>query len=125
MPSSKNQHVKKGYPCVYLDEVYLEKVYFIMAMQSFNDRVAQDFFVAGVLKKGTGWSSLMKIVKRKLDILHYAAELDDLRAPPGNRLELLKGDLKGFHSIRINDQWRIVFRWYESGPHDVRTIDYH
>ena len=96
-----------------------------MVIQSFNDRVAKSFFVSGTIKKGAGWSSIARIVKRKLDILHYAAELDDVKAPPGNRLELLKGDLKGFHSIRINDQWRIVFRWSESGPHEVQITDYH
>ncbi len=96
-----------------------------MAIQSFDDRVAGDFFVSGTIKKGAEWSSITKIAKRKLDILHYAAELDDLRAPPGNRLELLKGNLKGCHSIRINDQWRIVFRWSESGPCEVQITDYH
>ena len=58
-------------------------------------------------------------------MLHYAAGLDDLAAPPGNRLEPLAGGLRGLHSIRINDQWRIVFRWTDSGPHDVRITDYH
>jgi proteic killer suppression protein len=96
-----------------------------MAIQSFNDRVARDFFVSGTTKKGTGWSAISGIVQRKLDLLHYAAELDDLRAPPGNRLELLKGNFEGFHSIRINDQWRIVFRWSEAGPHEVQITDYH
>ena len=62
---------------------------------------------------------------RKLDLLNAATNLDDLRAPPGNRLEALKGDLAGFHSIRINSQWRIIFRWTSSGPADVQIIDYH
>ena len=96
-----------------------------MAIQSFNDGIARVFFVSGTIKKGVGWSSIARIVKRKFDILHYAVELDDLRAPPGNRLELLKGNSKGLHSIRINDQWRIVFRWSESGPQDVQITDYH
>jgi proteic killer suppression protein len=51
--------------------------------------------------------------------------LIDLRSPPGNRLEALKGDRRGQHSIRINDQWRICFRWMSSGPHDVEIVDYH
>jgi proteic killer suppression protein len=55
----------------------------------------------------------------------YAADLDDLRAPPGNRLEALRGNFWGLHSIRINDQWRIIFRWTMSGPEDVRIADYH
>ena len=65
------------------------------------------------------------VVKRKLDMVDYAAALEDLKAPPGNRLEPLKGDLAGFHSIRINDQWRVVFRWTDAGPADVDINDYH
>jgi proteic killer suppression protein len=62
---------------------------------------------------------------RKLDMLEAASDLSDLRSPPGNRLEALRGDLKGLHSIRINDQWRIVFRWTSNGPTEVRVVDYH
>jgi len=62
---------------------------------------------------------------RKMDMIHAAAELGDLRTPPGNRLEALRGGLKGFHSIRINDQWRIIFRWEGREAHDVEIIDYH
>jgi proteic killer suppression protein len=58
-------------------------------------------------------------------MLHYATQLEDLRAPPNNRLEALKGDLAGLHSIRINDQWRVVFRWTNHGPSEVRIVDYH
>ena len=61
----------------------------------------------------------------RLDILHAAVRLDVLRSPPGNHLEALKGDLAGFHSIRINIRWRIVFRWTENGPADVAIVDYH
>ncbi len=62
---------------------------------------------------------------RKLDLVNAAHELRDLRVPPGNRLEALKGDLLGKHSIRINDQWRVVFRWENGGAHDVEIVDYH
>jgi proteic killer suppression protein len=62
---------------------------------------------------------------RKLDMLNAASDLRDLRAPPGNRLEALKGDLDGKHSIRVNDQWRIVFRWASGDAHDVEILDYH
>jgi proteic killer suppression protein len=58
-------------------------------------------------------------------MLHYAAELSDLKSPPNNRLEELKGDLKGLHSIRVNDQWRVVFKWTAQGPKNVRIMDYH
>jgi len=57
--------------------------------------------------------------------LHDAGELKDLRVPPGNRLERLKGKLKGFHSIRINDQWRVIFRWAGGNAFDVQVVDYH
>lgn len=61
----------------------------------------------------------------KLDVLNAAQSLHDLRSPPGNRLEALRGDLTGFHSIRINSQWRIIFKWEASEAHDVQIIDYH
>ena len=54
-----------------------------------------------------------------------AAQLNDLRSPPGNRLEALKGKLRGYHSVRINDQWRVVFRWKSDGAHEVQVVDYH
>ena len=63
--------------------------------------------------------------RRKLLYLHRAQTLRDLKAPPGNRLEALKGDRKGQHSIRINDQWRICFRWLEGHAYDVEIVDYH
>jgi len=62
---------------------------------------------------------------RRLDMLNAAKELRDLRAPPGNRLEALRGELEGKHSIRVNDQWRIVFRWESGDAHDVEIVDYH
>ena len=68
---------------------------------------------------------MLKAVVRKLDMIEAAHVLDDLKVPPGNHLESLKGDLKGFHGIRVNDQWRIVFRWVNGGAEDVRITDYH
>jgi len=65
------------------------------------------------------------VARRKLVQLNNAARLADLAVPPGNRLEALRGDLAGKHSIRINDQWRIVFRWRDEGPEDVEVVDYH
>ena len=61
----------------------------------------------------------------KLDVLNAAKELKDLRSPPGNKLEALKGNLSGFYSIRINSQWRIVFRWIDGNVQDVQITDYH
>ena len=68
---------------------------------------------------------MWRIALRKLDMIQYAHVLEDLRVPPGNRLEALKGDLRGYHSIRINEQWRVVFRWHEGVAHDVSVVDYH
>ena len=70
-------------------------------------------------------AEIRSVALRKLDALNAACSLQDLRAPPGNRLEALRGDLRGHHSIRINDQWRIVFRWTADTAHDVRIVDYH
>lgn len=58
-------------------------------------------------------------------MLNAAQSLEDLKSPPGNKLEALKGDLAGFHSIRINNQWRILFKWQASNAHDVQVVDYH
>ena len=69
--------------------------------------------------------SLWSVAYRKLDQLDSATELIDLRIPPGNRLEALKGEWKGFHSIRINEQYRICFRWTDVGSDDVQIVDYH
>lgn len=66
-----------------------------------------------------------RIARRKLLQLHAATELASLRIPPGNRLEALKGDRKGQHSIRVNDQWRICFEWREDGAYGVEIVDYH
>lgn len=62
---------------------------------------------------------------RKLDMINAARSLDDLRRVPGNNLEAMKGDWKDFWSIRVNDQWRVVFRWIGSDAHDVQVVDYH
>ncbi|MBU1187351.1 MAG: type II toxin-antitoxin system RelE/ParE family toxin [Acidobacteria bacterium] len=69
--------------------------------------------------------SIEAVARRKLRQIEIAGRLSDLRIPPGNRLELLKGDRSGQYSIRINDQWRICFRWIEAGAEDVEIVDYH
>jgi len=58
-------------------------------------------------------------------MIDYANALNDLASPPGNRLEALRGDLKGFHSVRVNDQWRVIFKWTPDGPDAVDVVDYH
>ena len=69
--------------------------------------------------------AIERSARRKLLYLHQALRLDDLRVPPGNRLEALKGERKGQHSIRINDQWRVCFRWKDGDAYDVEIVDYH
>ena len=96
-----------------------------MPILSFSDPATEEFFIHGKTTRRVGWASAAKVVKRKLDMIYYAARLDDLRSPPGNRLEALRGDLEGWHSIRVNDQWRILFIWVDQGARDVRLDDYH
>ncbi len=69
--------------------------------------------------------NIAAVARRKLRQLEIAGRLDDLRVPPGNRLESLKGDRSGQYSIRINDQWRVCFRWEEAATEDVEIVDYH
>jgi len=69
--------------------------------------------------------AIERVARRKLLYLHQAKRLEDLRVPPGNRLEALRGDRKGSYSIRVNDQWRICFRWKDGDAHDVEIVDYH
>jgi proteic killer suppression protein len=96
-----------------------------VAIQGFASAAVERFFVEGRVPRGAGWTNARRVATRKLDMLDYATSLNDLRSPPGNRLEALKGTLAGFHSNRINDQWRVVSRWTVSGPTDVDVRDYH
>lgn len=95
-----------------------------MAIRSFKKIEIRLFFETGELPKKVGWAAIRKIARRKLDMLEYAQDVQDLKSPPSNRLELLKGNLKEYYSIRINDQWRIIFKWV-NGPLEVDIIDYH
>ena len=70
-------------------------------------------------------ADLRRVMLRKLVAVDAAEALDDLRVPPGNRLEKLKGDRAGQHSIRVNDQWRVCFRWKDGDAHEVEIVDYH
>ena len=91
-------------------------------IKSFGDRRTERLFADQVVKEFQG---VARRAKRKLEAVHAAARLEDLRVPPANRLEKLKGDLKAFHPIRINDQWRIIFRWVDGHAYGVTIIDYH
>lgn len=93
---------------------------------SFGDEATADVFHGENTKAARRISvSLWKIASRKLDMLNAAHELQDLVVPPGNHLEALHGTLVGKHSIRINDQFRIVFRWKDGNAREVRITDYH
>jgi len=96
-----------------------------VAIQGFASRRVERFFIDGQLPRRAGWGNVASIARRKLDLLDYADNLGDLASPPGNRLEALKGDLEGLHSIRVNDQWRVIFRWTIAGPEAVDICDYH
>jgi proteic killer suppression protein len=85
---------------------------------------AVEAIAAGKAPKGFP-SDLIARTERRLRAVANAADLRDLRSPPGNHLEALKGDRAGRHSIRINEQWRICFRWTEAGAEDVEIVDYH
>ncbi|MEK6683035.1 MAG: type II toxin-antitoxin system RelE/ParE family toxin [Nitrospirota bacterium] len=92
---------------------------------SFGDRTTEDIFNGVGSKHARAFQAILKIARRKFDMVNMAPRLDDLLSPPNNRLELLKGDLKGFYSIRIHDQYRIIFKWQNGNAHEVRIADYH
>ena len=91
-------------------------------IQSFADKDAEELFQREANRR---FSPIARVALRKLIQMNRARVLQDLAIPPGNRLEALKGNLAGHHSIRINDQWRIVFVWTENGPTEVTILDYH
>lgn len=93
---------------------------------SFGDRRTEDLYHGVRSARVRRFpADLVRVAVRKLDMLNAAHALKDLRSPPANRLEALRGDLAGLHSIRVNDQWRIVFRWASDDAHEVRLMDYH
>ena len=92
-------------------------------IQSFRDRDSERLFSREPVRRFG--PPVQKVALRKLRMLDAAMRLDDLRVPPGNRLERLKGGRAGQHSIRINDQWRICFRWQGEHAYDVEIVDYH
>ena len=93
-----------------------------MPIVSFKCKDTMRFFEG---QRVRSWVNVERPALRKLEQLDWSQVLDDLRVPPGNRLEALKGARKGQHSIRINDQWRVCFVWKANGAHDVEIVDYH
>jgi proteic killer suppression protein len=90
-------------------------------IRSFGDRHTESLFRDEHVRRFAG---IARIAKRTLEAVNAANRLEDLTVPPSNRLEKLKGDLKDYYSIRVNDQWRVIFRWISGEPHEVRIVDY-
>jgi proteic killer suppression protein len=91
-------------------------------IRSFGDRRTEALFRDQLVPDFHG---IARRAKRKLEAINAASRLSDLAVPPSNRLERLRGDLKDFHSVRINDQWRVIFRWRDGEADEVRIVDYH
>ncbi|MBM3482631.1 MAG: type II toxin-antitoxin system RelE/ParE family toxin [Alphaproteobacteria bacterium] len=92
-------------------------------IKSFGNKLAEAAWARRFIKGIP--NEIMRVANRKLTQLHSARSLNDLRSPPGNRLEALAANRTGQHSIRINDQWRVCFRWYKGDAYDVEVVDYH
>ncbi|RJX30289.1 MAG: excinuclease ABC subunit A [Oxalobacter sp.] len=93
-----------------------------MMIISFSCRDTEKLFLSDEVRR---FKNIERVARRKLLMIHAATVLDSLKIPPGNRLEALTGNRKGQHSIRINDQWRVCFRWTRDGAHDLEIVDYH
>jgi proteic killer suppression protein len=91
-------------------------------IRSFGDKRTETLFEDRVVRDFQG---IARRAKRKLEAINAASRLSDLAVPPSNRLEKLRGDLEGFYSVRINDQWRVVFRWSDGDAAEVQIVDYH
>lgn len=92
-------------------------------IKSFGDKETEKVWSGEVSKKLP--NTIQNVARRKLRMLNNSQNLNDLRIPPSNRLEKLHGDLEGFYSIRINDQWRIIFQWMDNDAYEVSIVDYH
>ena len=91
-------------------------------IRTFGDKQTEALFRDEVVLQ---FQSFVRTAKRKLEAINAASRLADLKVPPANRLEKLSGNLKDFYSIRINDQWRVIFKWVDGEARDVRIVDYH
>jgi proteic killer suppression protein len=92
-------------------------------IRSFADKATERLFRVGICP--ARWRSIEAVVLRKLDMVDSVTRLEDLQSPPGNRLEALKGNRAGQYSIRVNQRWRVCFRWTVEGPEAVEIVDYH
>ena len=91
-------------------------------IRSFGDKQTEALFSDEAVRRFQGFA---RVAKRKLEALNASHRLEDMMVPPSNRLEKLKGNLKDFYSIRVNDQWRVIFKWIDGEPHQVQIVDYH
>lgn len=121
-PAATAQHIVSSHDTTILTK-YHTMIRWAM-IRSFRGRFAEAILRERAVPKGFP-SDLAGAARRKLIMVNNATRLSDLLSPPGNRLEALRGSLAGRHSIRVNDQWRIVFRWAENGPENVEIVDYH
>lgn len=97
-----------------------------MEIISYGNKETENFDLYGIISKSCSWRSLERIARRKMDILLFANTIEDLKVPPNNRFKSLRGELEGYSSIRINDQWRIIFKINQWNKlEDVEIIDYH
>ena len=92
-------------------------------IKEFGDKESEKIWIGTRSKKLP--NEIQNVARRKLRMLNNAQDINDLRIPPANRLEKLKGDLREYHSIRINDQWRIIFQWKNDDAYNVKIVDYH
>ena len=116
VPPSREAADSNGLDCIPVSGIIRAVI------KSFGDKRTERLFRDAVARE---FQEVARRAKRKLEALQAAARLEDLRVPPSNRLEKLHGDLKEFYSIRINDQWRIVFTWLDNNAHEVLIRDYH
>jgi proteic killer suppression protein len=106
----------------YLTRASLHDTLLVEMISGFRCRDTERLWMQGHSRR---WANIARVALKKLALLDAADRLEDLRVPPGNRLEQLKGQRTGQHSIRINDQWRLCFRWQTGNAHDVEIVDYH
>jgi proteic killer suppression protein len=92
-------------------------------LKSFGDKISEKIW-NGIRSEKLP-NEIQDVARRKLRMIHNAQDVNDLRIPPANRLEKLKGDLKEFYSIRINIQWRIIFKWINNDAYEIKIVDYH
>jgi proteic killer suppression protein len=92
-------------------------------LKSFGDKISEKIWNG--VRSDKLPNEIQDVARRKLRMIHNAQDVNDLRIPPANRLEKLKGDLKEFYSIRINNQWRIIFKWINNDAYEIKIVDYH